>query len=193
MTSTSAPTRQTPLPTKDRLIRAAADLFRIRGYNGVGVSEVLSRAKAPKGSLYHHFPNGKSDLALAASTWASDGMLRVIAAAFEPAGTFDEGVVTLCHKLARFFDSQDMWGNCPITAGLFEGPGTDEFRAHARHLVDGWITEVEHHAIRLGLPPEQARVRAEHLYMLMQGGWQLAKARQASDVLRNLPDQLAPG
>ncbi|MCA0871718.1 TetR/AcrR family transcriptional regulator [Seohaeicola saemankumensis] len=179
-----------PLPTKDRLIRAAAELFRSRGYNGVGVSEVLSRAKAPKGSLYHHFPNGKSDLALAASTWASDGMLRLIAASFEPAECFDDGVVTLCHKLAKFFDSKDMWGGCPITSTLFEGPATEDFRAHARYLVDGWIAEVEHHARRLGVPANQAAATAEHLYMLVQGGWQLAKARQQSDVLRHLPAQL---
>ena len=60
-----------PLPTKDRLIHAAATLFRTRGYHGVGLADVLADAKAPKGSLYHHFPNGKSDLALAAATWAS--------------------------------------------------------------------------------------------------------------------------
>ena len=45
-----------PMPTKDRLIRAAADLFRTRGYHGVGVADVLAAAHAPKGSLYHHFP-----------------------------------------------------------------------------------------------------------------------------------------
>lgn len=46
-----------------RLIRVAAELFRKRGYHGVGLSELLTAAKAPKGSLCHHFPDGKSDLA----------------------------------------------------------------------------------------------------------------------------------
>ena len=58
----------TARPTKDRLILAAATLFRTRGYHGVGLADVLAEAKAPKGSLYHHFPNGKSDLALAAAS-----------------------------------------------------------------------------------------------------------------------------
>ncbi|MEX0371715.1 MAG: TetR/AcrR family transcriptional regulator, partial [Tateyamaria sp.] len=71
-----------PLPTKDRLILSAANLFRTHGYHGVGLADLLADSKEPKGSLYHHFPNGKSGLAMAAPTRASDEMLRVIAASF---------------------------------------------------------------------------------------------------------------
>ncbi|MGD9864998.1 MAG: TetR family transcriptional regulator, partial [Pseudodonghicola sp.] len=57
--------------SRDRLIRAASGLFRRRGYAGVGVSEILTVAELPKGSLYHHFPGGKRELAEAATLWAS--------------------------------------------------------------------------------------------------------------------------
>lgn len=40
--------------------------LRVKGYHGVGLSELLSTANAPKGVLYHHFPGGKSELAVAA-------------------------------------------------------------------------------------------------------------------------------
>lgn len=180
-----------PLPTKDRLIRAAAELFRNRGYHGVGLNEVLSAAAAPKGSLYHHFPNGKSDLALAAATWASDGMLRIIAASFEPAESFQDGFTTLCHKLAKLFDMSGKWEGCPISSTLFEGPENASFRAHEGHLYTGWITEVEHHALRLGLNEQAARQATDHVFILVQGGWQLARARQDSDVLRSLPRYMA--
>jgi len=174
-----------PMPTKDRLIRAAADLFRTRGYHGVGVADVLAAAHAPKGSLYHHFPDGKSDLALAAATWASDEMLRLIAASFDGAETFEAGATTLCYKLAKLFDITG-WDTCPIAMTLFEGPDNEAFRAHAEHIYDGWIAEVLDHAERLGLNDADARAKAEHLFVLIQGGWMLARARRSSDVLRNL-------
>jgi TetR/AcrR family transcriptional repressor of lmrAB and yxaGH operons len=41
-------------------------LFQQRSYHGVGLSEILTEADAPKGSLYHHFPGGKAQLAIAA-------------------------------------------------------------------------------------------------------------------------------
>lgn len=60
---------RTPDPqqgTRERLIRAMLDALRTRGFHGVGISELLAEAQAPKGVLYHHFPGGKTELAVAA-------------------------------------------------------------------------------------------------------------------------------
>lgn len=191
MTDVAPPTQpHTPRPTKDRLIRAAANLFRNRGYHGVGLAELLAEANAPKGSLYHHFPNGKSDLAIAAATWASDQMLRLIAASFEPADSFQNGAETVCHKLAKLFDSAGKWSGCPVSALLFDGPDNEAFHHHAAQLFEGWIAETEQHALRFGHAPDHARALSEHLYLLLQGGWHLARVRRDSDVIRTLPAHL---
>ncbi|MEL7099825.1 MAG: TetR/AcrR family transcriptional regulator [Pseudomonadota bacterium] len=181
---------ETPaLPTKDRLIRAAAILFRSHGYNGVGVAEILTEAKAPKGSLYHHFPNGKADLAVAAARAASDEMLRLAAASFAEAKSFNDGAATLCHKLAKLFDKTG-WDTCPIAATLLPGPDNPDFRAEAQHIYDGWIGEIHDHAARLGLDEAQAQAKSEALFIAIQGAWTLARARCDSDVLRRVPDSL---
>ncbi|MEP3638483.1 MAG: TetR/AcrR family transcriptional regulator [Paracoccaceae bacterium] len=184
-------TSSRPLPTKDRLIRSAANLFRTRGYHGVGLNDLLADANAPKGSLYHHFPQGKSDLALAAATWASDEMLRLIAASFDDAATFRDGATTLCFKLAKLFDLTGKWDACPIGSTLFEGPDNEGFRTHAMHLYDGWIAEVYDHAGRFGMSETDGQRAAEHLFVLVQGGWLLARARRSSDVIRELPAMIA--
>lgn len=177
---------QRPSNTKDRLIVTAAQLFQRSGYNGVGLAELLAEAQAPKGSLYHHFPKGKPDLALAAASWASDGMLSMIAAAFDDAADFRDGVTTLCHKIAKLFDTSAQWETCPIAATLFESPDNRAFREHADRLYESWIIEVRNHAARFGVSdPENA---ADTLFIVMQGGWQLARARRDSNVLRRLPD-----
>lgn len=51
--------------TRMRLIEAALLLFRRHGYHGVGVSEILALSGISKGSLYHHFPDGKQELGVA--------------------------------------------------------------------------------------------------------------------------------
>lgn len=52
--------------TRERLIQAMAGALQRRGLHGVGLTELLTQADAPKGVLYHHFPGGKSELAIAA-------------------------------------------------------------------------------------------------------------------------------
>lgn len=64
-TSDDARTSGTAEKTQERLIRVATRLFQQRGYHGVGLNEILVEADAPKGSLYYHFPGGKSELACA--------------------------------------------------------------------------------------------------------------------------------
>src|SRR3990167_3882874 len=51
------------ISTRDKLITAMADALQRKGLHGVGLNELLAQAGAPKGSLYHHFPGGKSELA----------------------------------------------------------------------------------------------------------------------------------
>jgi len=51
------------LPSRERIIRAAKELFENRGYHGTGLNEIVRRGKAPKGSIYYHFPGGKDEIA----------------------------------------------------------------------------------------------------------------------------------
>ncbi len=52
--------------TRDRIVEAATVLFQLKGYHATGLNEILRESKAPKGSLYYYFPDGKEQLALEA-------------------------------------------------------------------------------------------------------------------------------
>src|SRR5690242_20447853 len=49
--------------SRERMVRAAVELFRERGYAATSFGDVLARSGAPRGSIYHHFPGGKEELA----------------------------------------------------------------------------------------------------------------------------------
>lgn len=51
---------------RTRLITAMTDALQKRGLHGSGLTELLIAAQASKGVLYHHFPGGKTQLAVAA-------------------------------------------------------------------------------------------------------------------------------
>jgi AcrR family transcriptional regulator len=43
--------------TRDRLLRAARELFGERGYDGTSIGAVLEASGVARGALYHHFPS----------------------------------------------------------------------------------------------------------------------------------------
>jgi len=51
---------------KQRMIEQMAVLLATKGLQGASFNEVLTAARAPRGSLYHHFPGGKDELVAAA-------------------------------------------------------------------------------------------------------------------------------
>src|SRR2546426_5100729 len=57
------------------MVRSAASLIRSRGVNATSFSDVLADSGAPRGSIYHHFPDGKRQLAEDAIHWTSERVL----------------------------------------------------------------------------------------------------------------------
>ena len=53
------------MDTKSLIIDIATKLFQQKGYKGVGLNEIIKECNISKGSLYHHFPNGKEELLIA--------------------------------------------------------------------------------------------------------------------------------
>ena len=52
---------------RERLLNGARQLLAEKGYAGMELRDVAERGKAPRGSIYHHFPGGKRQLAAEAA------------------------------------------------------------------------------------------------------------------------------
>src|ERR1700760_31628 len=79
------------------MVRSAASLISARGVSATSFSDVRADSGAPRGSIYHHFPDGKAQLAEAAVSWTAERVL-----AFQRAGEF----ATPADVLGRFIG---MW------------------------------------------------------------------------------------
>jgi TetR/AcrR family transcriptional regulator, lmrAB and yxaGH operons repressor len=61
--------------SRERMVRSAASLIGTRGVSATSFSDVLADSGAPRGSIYHHFPDGKHQLAEDAVRWTSGRVL----------------------------------------------------------------------------------------------------------------------
>ena len=59
----------------DRMIASAVKLLAMHGFQATSFSSVLKDSGAPRGSIYHHFPEGKDQLIAAAIDLAGDRAL----------------------------------------------------------------------------------------------------------------------
>ncbi|HEY1276730.1 MAG TPA: TetR/AcrR family transcriptional regulator [Thermoleophilaceae bacterium] len=119
--------------SRDRMVRSAAVLFRERGYSGTGFRDVIAHSGAPRGSIYHHFPGGKAELAEEAVRYAAD----VVLARLERAGEGGDAVAALRAYLdgwRRQLERTGFSAGCPIVAVAIEpheSPGVTEAVAEA--------------------------------------------------------------
>lgn len=63
---------------KERMVEGAARLLAERGLQETSFSEVIALTGAPRGSIYHHFPEGKTELVTQAVEFAGARALRLM-------------------------------------------------------------------------------------------------------------------
>jgi TetR/AcrR family transcriptional regulator, lmrAB and yxaGH operons repressor len=94
------------MDTKSMMIDIAKKLFQQKGYIGVGLTEILKAGNFSKGSLYHHFPNGKEELLIACLQSMSEGMTNDIEDIFDEFPTTKDAIVAMIEKLISNFESE---------------------------------------------------------------------------------------
>lgn len=173
---------------RDLLIRTASRLFRQKGYDGVGLKEILLAADLPKGSLYYHFPEGKRALADAATRWAGAWLKQLLSRCFEAAPSFEAGSLAACEAILKAVVRDASLPACPVLSILQAVPSEPGLRQTAEDVYGGWTRCLARHAARLGHPdPEGA---AFSLHIRLQGAWVIAYAQQTGAPFRQLADEL---
>jgi TetR/AcrR family transcriptional repressor of lmrAB and yxaGH operons len=84
--------------SRERMVRSAASLISARGVSATSFTDVLGDSGAPRGSIYHHFPEGKRQLAEAAVALTGE---RVLAAQRSCTATTPAGVLACFVALWR--------------------------------------------------------------------------------------------
>ncbi len=109
--------------TQTRLLASTAALLRERGYHGAGLGDILSGSGVPKGSLYHHFPGGKAELAAAALHMSGDQIITWLRRVDAGCASATDVVRMFCdHYIAELRDS-DFRRGCPLATVALESAG----------------------------------------------------------------------
>ncbi|SDS60617.1 TetR/AcrR family transcriptional regulator, lmrAB and yxaGH operons repressor [Halopseudomonas sabulinigri] len=168
--------------TRSRLINTMQRSLQRNGLHGTGLTQLLSLAKAPKGSLYHHFPGGKEELALAAIAQTADQLERFFTRLFsEHADPLDAVAHWIESALQRMEASQFSLG-CPLaSAALDSSPDDLDLRLAINRAFNRVQQQFAAHISAAGYPADYSQDLAALLFSSYEGG--LIMARVAGDTL----------
>jgi TetR/AcrR family transcriptional repressor of lmrAB and yxaGH operons len=103
-----------PPPSRDRMLEAAIRLLRTSGLSGAGINEIVRESGAPKGSVYHHFPDGKTQIAAEALALYASRVLSFLDTALAAGRTPTAKVRSLFGAMARRVESTAFAQSCAI-------------------------------------------------------------------------------
>lgn len=171
--------------TRDKLIHAMADALQRKGLHGVGLNELLEVAGAPKGSLYHHFPGGKGELAVAAIEHISQHIDSLFERLFvQQADPLQAMHHWLQGALQQLENSQFERG-CPLaTIALESGPEDVEIRAALQRSFKAVRQALSRQLQAHGHSDEQADNLAALFVALYEGGLLQARVAGSSEPLK---------
>jgi TetR/AcrR family transcriptional repressor of lmrAB and yxaGH operons len=147
-----------PRPDRSRtaLVDTAAVLFRRQGYAATGVNQILETADVKAGSLYHHFPNGKQELAAAVVDSVGAGIERQLRRFLDgglPVADIVDGWIGL---LASGL-STDQRDGCPVEPIATESVNASPLvRDASARAFGGWSLAVTDRLLADGWPEQQA-------------------------------------
>jgi AcrR family transcriptional regulator len=163
--------------TKERLIEATADLFRVQGYSATGVKQIVEAASAPFGSMYHFFPDGKEELGAATVRWSGAMYGQLIGMFFQPGDDPVESTRRFFEGAADNLRDTDYVDACPIATVALEAASTSEvIRLATAEVFESWITSLVSIFTGLGLTKAKARTLAVALFSLLEGAFILGRA-----------------
>ncbi len=170
-----------------KMVAGAAQLLAERGLQGTSFAEVIERTGAPRGSLYHHFPDGKDQLVDSAMELAGARAL----------GFLDRKVGSSALEVTEYFlyvwhevlSRSEFQAGCAVLA-VTVATDSPELLSRASGIFRAWrlrIAELLHDG---GLAERDAARFAATLVAATEGAVVLSRAEQSWEPFDLVAEQL---
>lgn len=166
--------------SRERMVRSAAVLLREYGASATSIDRVLAHSGAPRGSVYHHFPGGRTQLIDEAVALAGDfvaGLLEDSARSADPASVIDQFFALW----RRWLVDSDFRAGCPIVAITVEtNDDAPQLAEAAAAVFSRWTDGLAASFTGLGLPAARARRLASFVIAAAEGAVIMCRAQRST-------------
>ncbi|MGW6285686.1 TetR/AcrR family transcriptional regulator [Streptomyces sp. NPDC055107] len=166
--------------SRDRMIVSTAVLLREHGASATSIDRVLAHSGAPRGSVYHHFPGGRTQLVGEAVALAGDfiaGLMDAAMRADDPVEAVDAFFVMWRDRLV----DSDFRAGCPIVAVAVEtNDDAPQLARSAAAVFARWREALASLFVRHGLTEERSRRLGTFIIAAVEGAVIMCRAEQST-------------
>ncbi|MFJ4366689.1 TetR/AcrR family transcriptional regulator [Streptomyces chartreusis] len=178
-------------PSRERIVAGAADMISRRGLSATSIREMAKHAKAPLGSTYHYFPEGKQQLATEAVRFTGEWVARSLRKELEagPAA----GLRAFLGLWRKIVVESDFHAGCPVLAVAIEEPPADEAPpalTAAAEVFEQWETLLADSLKAHGADAKQAAQLATLIVAAVEGTVAMCRAQRSTEPLDRTAEQL---
>jgi TetR/AcrR family transcriptional regulator, lmrAB and yxaGH operons repressor len=163
---------------RERLIAGARRLLAEKGYAAMELRDVAERGKAPRGSIYHHFPGGKRQLAVEAAEREGVEIRAAIERSLAERGLAETLTMFGETFRRRVKDRPERLG-CPVAAAALARPEDPALAAAATAAFQSWEAPIAAALRDEGVAAKDAESFAGLVVSTIEGA--LIRARAAGD------------
>jgi len=170
------------------MVRSAALLIGCRGVASASFAEVLEASGAPRGSIYHHFPDGKRQLVAEAIEWTCGLIVEHI-----ESGPVEPAEAVLAHFVALWRASLTASGaeaGCPVAAVAIDAADDEHLRELTRRAFEDWVERLAARLQRSGLDAGRAHALALTILAAVEGAVILCRAQRSVGPLDGVEAEL---
>jgi AcrR family transcriptional regulator len=152
---------------------------------------MAKHAKAPLGSTYHYFPEGKQQLATEAVRFTGEWVARSLRKELEAGPA--EGLSAFLDLWRKIVVDSDFHAGCPVLAVAIEEPPADEIPpalAAAAEVFDQWENLLADSLRAHGADAEQATQLATLIVAAVEGTVAMCRAQRSTQPLDRTAEQL---
>lgn len=173
------------------MIETAATLLHRQGYASTGLNQILEESKAPKGSLYFHFPNGKEELVTEALTLSAGSLTELLDRVLEMAPSAAVALDQIVAYFAGQLESSHYTKGCPIaTVALEQAATSDPLHRTCSAAYTRWQALIAKRLERDGVAAERADALANFFLATIEGALLLCRAHRSTEPLRRAGAEL---
>ncbi|MEW6648811.1 MAG: TetR/AcrR family transcriptional regulator [Chloroflexota bacterium] len=174
-----------PATPRERIISTACQLLERQGFHASGLNQIVEESGAPKGSLYHYFPGGKTEIVIQAVAQAAVQTVQRIEHHLSAQRDAAAGARSLVEAIADQVEQSGFRAGGPLMTVALETVHASPAINQACRQAYQWLQDTFARRLQqAGVNAARARSLALFIVAVIEGAVLLSRTQHSGEALR---------